>query len=136
MSKSEIIEGNKLIANFDLVMRPDPTDWKKESWYRGFNWVHLNKLEYHSSFDWIMPVVEKMSDYGVWTLRPDFAAFENYKGELRPEKQFHFNTSQMDWETDDEEPVKWAFLIHSIVVKYLTWLNSQPNQQTSKKEEK
>jgi|GEM_PF-4468990 len=48
-----IEEQNKIIANFDDLMKPDKSDWKKESWERkGFNWVHMSKLQYHSSWDW------------------------------------------------------------------------------------
>lgn len=66
-------EGNKLIANFDDNMKLDVSDPKERSWMRnviGSNvedeWFHLNSLKYHSSWGWLMPVVEKIEqgNYG------------------------------------------------------------------------
>lgn len=39
---TDIIEGNRLIAEFD-----------------GYD-IHMNGYQYHSSWDWLMPVVEKI----------------------------------------------------------------------------
>ena len=48
MSKEEILEGNKLIAEF-----MDEPEWCNE-----FN---VLDVKYHSSWDWLMPVVEKIA---------------------------------------------------------------------------
>lgn len=74
MENKEIIEGNKLIAEFDNRIKlkkckvngfyPDGYE------YIGFlptdigNTRGINDLKYHTSWDWIMPVVEKIEDYG------------------------------------------------------------------------
>jgi hypothetical protein len=55
-----VIEGNKLIADFDDQMENDATDPKNESWNRNGKWVHLFDLCYNTSWDWLMPVVEKI----------------------------------------------------------------------------
>jgi hypothetical protein len=69
MSEVNVIEGNKLIATFD--------GWKFEliekqglvlvsgSCYFKDTWEEVNKfcgekLKYHTSWDWLMPVVEKI----------------------------------------------------------------------------
>lgn len=84
MTQEEIIEGNKLIAEFmgwKLItpeMRRNPDTWDNsyyekevEDWYEenGEKIVFMDtrtlcsvtKTKYHSSWDWLMPVVEKIS---------------------------------------------------------------------------
>jgi hypothetical protein len=46
MNNNSVVEGNKLIAEFD-----------------GKSKVHPNDLKYHSSFDWLLLVVKKIRDY-------------------------------------------------------------------------
>ena len=58
MSEQEIIEGNKLIAEFMGYKFIE--DWHQ---YWRLSDKHLlleNELKYHSSWDWLMPVVEKI----------------------------------------------------------------------------
>lgn len=61
MTKEEIIEGNKLIAGF--------MDVKTKVNSRGFLCtipdadLNFEYIQYHSSWDWIMPVVEKISNW-------------------------------------------------------------------------
>lgn len=55
METKEIIEGNKLIAEFMKVSVSDYTSYEEE----GRKCYTENDLEYHSSWDWLMPVVEK-----------------------------------------------------------------------------
>ncbi len=65
----ESIEGNKLIAEF---MGAEWRSWKdnKLSMYRFENPIgdtyafHIKDLKYHSSWDWLMPVVEKIESLG------------------------------------------------------------------------
>ena len=62
----EIIEGNKLIGKFDNRLRFKNDKKNHAEWVgcidgeRG-NAFMSNQLKYHSSWDWIMPVVEKIS---------------------------------------------------------------------------
>jgi len=65
IEQNEIIEGNQLIAEFH-GWRHIPTpkgkgkgywdfpDWKKANWDAG-------SFQYHSSWDWLMPMLEKIS---------------------------------------------------------------------------
>lgn len=55
-------ESNKLIAQFDGKIKDEDT-----AWYRGFDFIihgkrscHEEQMEYHLSWDWLMPVVEKI----------------------------------------------------------------------------
>jgi hypothetical protein len=48
------IEGNKLIAKFDDYLNVDMYD---RYFHKG---IYSEKLRYHSSWDWLMPVVKKI----------------------------------------------------------------------------
>lgn len=126
------LQGNVLIAKFmgatvanlpfgndtmQMVGHPFPSKmWLCKS----------SELEYDSSFDWLMPVVEKMDEFGIWCIRPNNITFQSWAAQ---EKQFHFHTSQMDWEKADEEPVEFIFLIWHIVVKGIQWYNTTHSKQ-------
>lgn len=64
---TQTIEGNVLIAIFDGKIKDEDS-----LWWRGFDFkqthgyvsVHQDNLQYHSSWDWIMPVVEKIESLG------------------------------------------------------------------------
>jgi hypothetical protein len=65
MTQEEINEGNKLIAEF-----VNPEKHSTGLFYRtavGKPWLSPYQMCYHSSFDWLMPVVEKIEalDYRV-----------------------------------------------------------------------
>lgn len=49
MEQNEIIEGNKLIAEFHKS-----TDWR-------FDFNSFAELKYHTSWDWLMPVYDKIA---------------------------------------------------------------------------
>lgn len=120
---------NELIAEFLGLERSDGVWDKGQHAYTMkfpdvFNkWVIPSDMKFETSWDWIMPVVEKM-DWGFWTIRPGFVSFESYPGELRPEKQFNFKTSTMEWEhPNDDIPFIW--LVNRIAVTGIKWYNSQ-----------
>lgn len=62
MTQNEIIEGNRIIAKF-MGAKEDYYPKELPNWFECFGkWEdNLLKFEYHSSFDFIMPVVEKIS---------------------------------------------------------------------------
>ena len=75
--KKEIIEGNKLIADFMELESRDAIGIEKsnrctkmfkfENKHIGgwsFTWVADGALKYHSSWDWLMPVVSKCYEFG------------------------------------------------------------------------
>ena len=87
MSEQEIIEGNKLIAEFMggenhpflIPYIPEPDDiWfsvenhpEERHPDNGSMWK-LNELKYHSSWDWLMPVVEKIESLNIRNNGYDF----------------------------------------------------------------
>lgn len=74
MTQEEIIEGNKLIELFysGRTLSTDGTFFGRkqgmpkqyENWY---DIVSVGDLKYHSSWDWLMPVVEKIETLGYHT---------------------------------------------------------------------
>ena len=71
MSEQEIIEGNKLIAKFiydDSFIDDGDGDCYCES-PNGMIDFYIEDAKYDSSWDWLMPVVEKIAD--IPTLHPD-----------------------------------------------------------------
>lgn len=108
----------------------DPKKKDGSPFYKEFKdgaWESKNYFNplYHTSWDWLMPVVEKLNEVGVWTIRPGFVCFESHKGEQTPERKFKFTTSTMDWEREDDEAVEFIFLVFNIVTKAVTWYNTQ-----------
>ena len=62
MKEEEIIEGNETIALFDGRVKDTDSDW-----WREFDWLihqapchHRSQLKYHSSWDWLMKVIDKI----------------------------------------------------------------------------
>jgi len=67
MSEEEILEGNKLIAEFMGYKYINPKDsCDKWGWYLNeddsISELYLKELKYHSSWSWLMSVVEKISN--------------------------------------------------------------------------
>ena len=57
MSKDEILKGNKIIAEFmdvEITLCKDLKEWLWVSKHEG-----LKTLQYHTSFDWLKPAIDK-----------------------------------------------------------------------------
>jgi len=75
MTQEEITEGNKLIAEFRNGILFHPRDNKNIIAYRGVESVGSFTIEaakYHSSWDWLMPVVDKISTINLKQYEDDF----------------------------------------------------------------
>ena len=62
MSEQEILDGNKLIAEFMGAKYNSKLDLVNLG--ANHKLVGINELQYHSSWDWIMPVVDKIRKTG------------------------------------------------------------------------
>jgi hypothetical protein len=79
MEDKVILEGNKLIAEF-MGAKPCK-DWQGYDGYEHPHWLHFqwsnrvqdnlelysyrySQLEYHSSWDWLMPIIERIESLG------------------------------------------------------------------------
>lgn len=111
-------EGNKIISDFDCTKSFD-TYFNSQ---RKFHFT-IEEAEYHTSWDWLMPVVEKIGEFGVWNIRPGCVQLENYRGERSAENMFKFSSRTMDWETEFDEPIEFKFLVWHICVKFIKWYN-------------
>lgn len=63
----EILEGNKLILEFDgWTIEPGMEKHGNPFYNKGFAMVSVSQSEFYTSWDWLMPVVEKIEkmDYG------------------------------------------------------------------------
>lgn len=70
MEQQEIIEGNKLIAEFmgAEVLSPKTKftyydfgdNWSETNSYVFQQKIHDNMLKYHSSWDWLIPIIDKI----------------------------------------------------------------------------
>lgn len=67
MTEQEILEGNKLIvefAEFDYLNDFNYTEENEEGWYNSDGMCCGKELKFHSSWDWLMPVVERIELLG------------------------------------------------------------------------
>lgn len=100
MEKKEIIEGNRLIAEFmGLRIGVDKYSYRVGATEP----LHEKHLDYHKSWDWLIPVVEKI---GNLSKKKNKQLWGNIVFALRLVKK--------------EE-------IYKEVIEYIKWYNNQPN---------
>jgi len=68
MTQNEILEGNKLITVFmgAEIIEPIGNSMRNIKFQTVTHFLHVhneNKLQYHSSWDWLMPVIEKIEQF-------------------------------------------------------------------------
>lgn len=64
MENKEILEGNKLIAEFDGWILTDEFPDKNRTYTKNGNLELDTTFKYHTSWDWLMPVVDKIEKKG------------------------------------------------------------------------
>lgn len=66
MNKKEILENNKLIAKFEGGWEYyTPKEFLENAYWKNTTTKHSSiELKYHSSWDWIMPCIEKIEKLG------------------------------------------------------------------------
>lgn len=77
MKKQEVIDNNRLIAEFMGAKYSHEVDFnlkKTEMWMPFEGIVYIELLRYHSSFNWLMPVIEKIES--IKTVDIDSQQFE------------------------------------------------------------
>lgn len=72
MTNEEILEGNKIIAQFLTTNKdnPDSDEFYLPQHYEdnGDDWVYENDLMFHKSWNWLMPVITKIHKLGYVTV--------------------------------------------------------------------
>lgn len=148
MKEQEIIEGNKLIAefmglklidisskmeelykkpiwvskNFDESDVPDEIPYK-DDWQWDKFYPQVEKLSYHSSWDWLMPVVEKIESLGFWVKIMGHTSFDNkYKScDIKKQKSKSDGDYLYNYEGDwMESKIESVWLA---VVEFIKWYN-------------
>ena len=119
MSQEEILEGNKLIAEFmGLHYRSLKyyTGWYKDPEFQN-RICDYDGLQYHSSWNWLMPVCYKISEiikdkYNIENLTPLDELFDILSGGL--------------YYTNDDLKVSTNIMeVYSDVITFIKWYNSQ-----------
>jgi len=163
MNKEQVTEGNKLISEFmgykfvtiGYFGQPDETGWQIENreWMDKMDisnvgdyyvnvskdtWFEAEDIQYHSSWDWLMPVVEKIESF--WNPYYDnciyneheFSAFEitnnyisigtaGFKNDVR--KEFYWHEEILLKEKSDQLK---RHLVFQACIQFIQWYNQQP----------
>lgn len=107
----EYTETNKLIAEFmGLHQNKDP--YEQDMWFNSENHLVHNGLKYHTSWDWLMPVVEKIESMG-------------YKFQMC-RRRVTIKTDTNEIELFDTKGHSKLDAVYQSVSKFIQWYNSIP----------
>lgn len=128
MNETEILEGNKLIAEFMRI--PFYNNGK----YTIFMFSDSNNrsevdLHYHSSWDWLMPVVEKIEnlEFGKWYIHIQGNTVDIEDGnEGIGLWDFHINNEDPDFSLfPSNKKLKPVESVYIAVVEFIKWYNNE-----------
>lgn len=124
MTQEEIIEGNKLIAEFDgyKFVNDDSLAYPNGYYYYpndgcGNSLKELEEFEYNSSWDWLMPVIEKIEKTGCCASIINNGC--NIKTFISGDNGFNLNAC------DFESKIQ---TVYAVVVEYIKWYNKKLKQ--------
>lgn len=114
MKQTEIIEGNKLIAEFmgiDFIT--------KNSRYRvtGNDFTEPHNSRFHSSWDWLMPVVEKITNILKEKQHVPIGSLEYDKYDQQWKRLFNYQSYNF-FQAD-------IIPIYNAMLDFIKWYNSQ-----------
>lgn len=129
MNSTEILEGNKLIAEFVGEEAPGNPIYKVYKLQQGF--ISEYDLEYNSSWDWLMPVVEKIEHlYETPTSLPLFNINSHYcKFALTHPHKYKvfivgsYKTSPEEIKANSKIEAAWM-----VAVEFIKYYNKQKQQ--------
>lgn len=110
---TDIIEGNKLIAEFDGKFTTDMEKWVET------NKILVGEYEYHSSWDWLMPVVEKINTIALDNFGEMNVLIASHECRIGEE----YNHPIVNKTRDFKKPM--IEMIWSAVVEFIKWYNNQ-----------
>lgn len=131
-------EGNRLIAEFD--------GWQSNKYHNLPNKLHkmeageevgiaINQLEYHSSWDWLMPVVEKIAATPSISITIKYFTVENgdkIVGSCEIKRTFWpqhgvVNTEPIAYKKEFAEKLSVIKIVWDCVIQFIKWykLNSK-----------
>ena len=131
MTKEEIIEGNKLIAEFMGGVYDSDVN---EYWFylNPPNWISkfaptTYELKYHSSWDWLMPCIDRiiLIDMGVPHMRRiyfnTFRCRKNHPTEYTYKVRIHNDFKDILIKTESNSEIEATWLA---VTQFIKWYNS------------
>lgn len=116
MTQEQIIEGNKLIANF----MHSKGEVQAYCWYEGnpststYIMYTEHSAKFHKSWDWLMPVVKKIEDMRFTFCITKDASF------IRREHDY--------WETTTTKTGSKIEIVWELVVEFIKWRNQQKHE--------
>jgi hypothetical protein len=135
MKDKEIIEGNKLIASFDpqmIVHKLDRRSNENRNYLDGLKYEGFKKgdignirgtehLQYHTSWDWLMPVIEK-----ILAMYDSQCSFEHPKYlNIDNKHRFSFNLIDDCRGSQSGEGNTLIEASYNAVVKFIKWYNNK-----------
>jgi hypothetical protein len=100
MTPEEIIEGNKLIAEFLVSTGQNGVSL----------WTGIDHTSYHSSWDWLHPVYRNVAEIGMWMIT-------NGHDKLWLEKSKEIDNAMLTGETPEMASI--------LISQLIKWFNSQ-----------
>lgn len=133
MDKQEIIEGNKLIAEFmGWTIEPGMEEDKDPyyNWNKGFSMALLSDLLFHEKWDWLMPVVDKISSLcayengtGITVLSLHLLSNNQWRCHINYRKKYNgLNSEHKSIDIIKESLIKATWIA---VTQFIQWFNSQ-----------
>lgn len=107
--ETELFENNKLIAEFMGVDYVDIDTYLENN----------KELQYHTSWDWLMPVVEKIEDIECKETSTDLVGYHLYDIEIRQ------NVTTIHGTNIEETVGDKLFNTYQTVVEFIKWYNKQ-----------
>ena len=119
MSKEEILESNKLIAEFmgGLFKSNKFTINDGWVWLPFENMCKITSLRYNSSWDWLMPVIEKIESFG-------------YRWEVGMSTTSPYHYCKI-WSIGSIEGISSSDAIYGAVIKFIKWYNQNKSNETN-----
>ncbi|HZW70277.1 MAG TPA: hypothetical protein VFF57_05350 [Hanamia sp.] len=149
MTEQEILEGNKCIAEFDgWKLRPRPyvnSDREEFPWWEKLvdgkvvNTYHHDILlakgrfeygSYYSSWDWLMPVVEKIESFHLYFYIETHGSWIEYMGVEDPELPWLNAFWNQEINNDTNEGRTKLECTWLTCVQFIKWYNENKNPQS------
>ncbi len=134
--EQEIIEGNKLIAEF-MGAEVDNRGLGEAAWLtapkkKTSNWIPIDALQYHSSWDWLMGVVEKIESLGFFTLvatsrMGGYKYYMNIATGVGIVNETMDNPSKFMGQSDSKIDA-----VYKTVIEFIKWYNNQKQTNGTK----
>lgn len=123
-ANKEVIEGNKLIAEFMCVNRYTHINKKTSYYIEGVECTD-ETLKYHSSWDWLMGVVEKINEIDI-TPVPNWTG---YRIEIVPRGYVKISGFPMP-PINTNVSIEGSLIAatYKAVVQFIQWHNKEVNQ--------